>query len=373
MLDLLIRNGTLIDGSGAPRRSGSIGIRGGSIVETAGDEPAEQTIDAAGRVVCPGFIDAHSHGDLLLGTPDGRMFKTAQGITTELCGQCGLSVFPVAEERAREMYEFFDYHHPFEEVKKWTSMERFLEYVESASMTANAKFYVGHRVLRMAAMGLENRPATAAELDRMQGLLREAMQTGAAGLTTGLVYVPGCYAGTDEVIALARVIAPYNGVYASHIRNESDKVESAVDEVIDIGRRAGVRVDISHHKIMGKPNWGLQKKTLRQITLANERGVHTTCDQYPYTRCMTTLRSCIPNWYLSEGTQALKDRLRDASFRDVLRREMDDPTTPYDNFYLNAGGWDGVYIVTAPGIPEAEGLSVSLCRIGRKRPLDGVL
>ena len=359
MLDLLIKNGTLIDGSGAPRRTGSIGIQNGVLTDANGTESAAQVIDAQGRIVCPGFIDAHSHGDLLLGTEDGRMFKTAQGITTELCGQCGLSVMPINDQRAEEMYTFFNYHLPFEEVRKWTSFERFLQYVEACSMSANAKFYIGHRVLRMHVMGLDNRHATAAELDKMQGLLRESMQSGAAGMSTGLIYVPGCYADTEEVVALARTMAPYNGIYASHIRNESDGVAAAVQEVLDIGRRGGVRVDISHHKIMGKSNWGLQKKTLEMIRRANEQGIYTTCDQYPYTRCMTTIVACVPNWYFSEGKEAFCLKLRDPAFRDRVRREMEDPATPYDNFYLNAGGWDGVYTVTAPNMPEAEGLSVS--------------
>lgn len=359
MLDMLIKNGILIDGSGAARRQGSIGIQNGVLTDAVGSEPAAKIIEAEGRIVCPGFIDAHSHGDLLLGMEDGRLFKTAQGITTELCGQCGLSVMPINASRAEEMYKFFNYRHPFEKMRNWTSFDRFLEYVEACSMSANAKFYVGHRVLRMNVMGLENRPATASELDRMQGLLREAMQAGAAGMSTGLVYVPGCYADTEEVVALARSMAPYNGIYASHMRNESFGVEAAVEEVLDIGRRAGVRVDISHHKIMGKSNWGLQKKTLEMIRQANEQGIYTTCDQYPYTRCMTTIVACVPNWYLAEGKEKFCFRLSDPSFCDEVRREMEDPAAPYDNFFLNAGGWDGVYMVTAPGFPEAEGLSVS--------------
>ena len=359
MLDILIKNGTMVDGTGEKRHTGSIGIEKGVLTEATGTEPAKEVIDAHGRIVCPGFIDAHSHGDLLLGTEDGRMFKTVQGITTELCGQCGLSVSPIDADRAEEMHAFFHYRTPLEEMRKWTSFERFLAYVETRSMSANAKFYIGHRVLRMAAMGLENRKATARELDRMKGLLREAMEAGAAGMSTGLVYVPGCYADTEEVVALARTIAPFNGIYASHIRNESAGVVQAVEEVIDIGRRSGARVDISHHKIMGKSNWGLQKKTLELIRQANEEGIYTTCDQYPYTRCMTTLNACIPNWYFSEGLESLFARLHDPAFRDKVRREMEDPATPYDNFYLNAGGFDGIQVVSAPGVPEVEGLTVS--------------
>lgn len=339
MLDMLIVNGTVIDGSGAPVGSGSIGIKDGKIVRCQGDELAGKTIDAANRLVCPGFIDAHSHGDKLLGTEDGRLFKTPQGITTELCGQCGSSV---ASESAVP-----------------GAFERFLDKVSEMQMSANAKFYVGHNSLRRAVMGTENRAATKQELENMKSMLREAMESGAAGLSTGLIYVPGCYADENEVVALAKVIEPFQGVYASHMRNESYGVVDAVKETIDIGRRAGVRVDISHHKMLGKDNWGRQKETLALIEKANEEGVYTTCDQYPYPRNMTGLSACMPNWHLADGKAVLTKRLSDRMFRTQLRREMEDPQTPYDNYYRNAGGWEGVYITSAAKTPEAAGYFVA--------------
>lgn len=342
---MLITNATIIDGSGAPAHKGSVGIKDGKLVMRRGTEPyrdtesAAQIIDARGRVVCPGFIDAHSHGDKLLGTQDGRLFKTPQGITTELCGNCGNSIAPEDALPA--------------------SFQRYLEKVASSQLSANAKFYVGHNTLRKAAMGLDNRPATKQELETMKSMLREAMEAGAAGLTTGLIYVPGCYADTDEVVELAKVIAPFNGIYASHMRNESFGVVDAVKETIDIGRRAGVRVDISHHKMLGKDNWGRQKETLALIHQANEEGIYTTCDQYPYPRNMTGLSACMPNWYFSEGRDAMARRLHDPDFRAKLRREMEDSATPYDNYYRNAGGWEGIYISSADKTPEIAGQFVS--------------
>lgn len=359
MLDILIIDGTVFDGSAAPGYRGCVGIKDGKIVMAKGDESAAQVIDAAGKIVCPGFIDAHSHGDFLLGTEDGRIFKTAQGITTELCCQCGSGRAPVSAERAEEIHAFFNYGQPLDEVKRWTTFERYLDYVSGLSLSANAMFNVGHRILRTAVMGLDNRQATAKELDRMCGILREAMQAGASGLSTGLIYVPGCYADTHEVVELAKVIAPYNGIYFTHLRNESYAVVESVEEALNIGRNAGVRVNISHHKVMGKDNWGKHKRTLELIHRANEEGFPTTLDQYPYARCMTTLQSCIPNWHFSDGLETVTQRLHDPAFRAQLRREMEDPATDYDNFYRNSGGWDGVYVSSAPKTPQAQGKFIS--------------
>ncbi len=359
MLDILIINGNVIDGSGAPARNGAVGIKNGKLVNAAGTEPAAKVIDAKGRIVCPGFIDAHSHGDFLLGTEDGRLFKTPQGITTELCGQCGMGRAPVPAERAEEMRLFFRFAQKAEDVHKWTTYERYLQYAEALQKTADVRFYVGHRVLRMAAMGLANRPATQQELQNMKSMLREAMEAGAAGLSTGLIYVPSCYAETDEVVELAKVAAPFNGFYASHMRNESYNVVKSVEETIEIGRRAGVMLCISHHKMQGKDNWGKHVKTLELVHKANEEGIPTTCDQYPYTCSMTTLQACVPPWHWAQGLDVMTQKLRHADFRDQLRREMEDPNTSYDNFFQDAGGWDGVYISDLSKTKEATGKFVS--------------
>jgi N-acyl-D-amino-acid deacylase len=209
-------------------------------------------------------------------------------------------------------------------------------------------------------MGIEKRQATAQELDSMKGLLREAMESGAAGFSTGLIYSPGSYANDEEILELAKVIEPFGGIYTSHIRNESERLVESVEEVIEIGRRAGVRVDISHHKAAGRSNWGKTKTTLEMIRKANEEeGLIITCDQYPYTRNMTGLTACMSSTHLSQGHEALAEKLKDPAFRAAMRREMEDPTSPYDNFYLNSGGWDGVYVTSSEKLPEATGLSIN--------------
>jgi N-acyl-D-amino-acid deacylase len=216
MLDKLIINASVIDGSGAPCRNGSVGFKDGKLVMDPVDANAVEIIDAKGRVVCPGFIDPHSHGDRLIGTESGRLFKTVQGITTELAGNCGSAYAPVPRERADEIYAALGYVYPFDEVKKWSTFEKFLERVDQMSLSANARFYMGHGILRRAVMGTENRYATRAELDNMKALLREGLQAGAAGMSTGLIYVPGCYCEEREPIELAKVVAEYDGIYTSH-------------------------------------------------------------------------------------------------------------------------------------------------------------
>ena len=357
LLDILIKNANIIDGSGKPAYRGNVGVKDGKLVlDTEGAEAAK-TIDAAGRCLAPGFIDAHSHGDMILGSEDAHLFKTTQGVTTEIVGQCGLSMAPVVPENMQATQNMLSMGTTWfpDDMKNWNSFSRYLEYADKQPLTANAKMYIGHSTLRISVMGMANRPATDKELDTMKGVLREAMESGAAGFSTGLIYTPSCYAEEKEIIELAKVIAPFNGIYASHMRDEANFVVDAVKETINVGRQAGVRVDISHHKMLGKPNWGKQKQTLALIHQANDEGIRTICDQYPYTRNMTTLNACMPPWYFENGFASMTDKLRDPAFREKLRQEMEDPATPYDNYYLNAGGWSGVYVYSAAKTPEAEG------------------
>ncbi|MDO4267321.1 MAG: D-aminoacylase [Eubacteriales bacterium] len=361
MLDVLIKNANIIDGSGAPAYRGNVGIENGKIVLPEGEPEARQVIDASGRYVCPGFIDAHSHGDLILGSEDAHLFKTTQGVTTEIVGQCGLSMTPAVPEHLKDIQNMLSMGTTYfpEDMKHWSSYSRYLEYADQQKLTANVKMYIGHSSLRIAVMGMANRPSTDEELEEMKRILREAMEAGAAGFSTGLIYTPSCYAEEKEIIELAKVIAPYDGIYASHMRNESNEVVEAVRETINVGRQAGVRVDISHHKMLGKPNWGKQKETLRLIHEARAEGIRVICDQYPYTCNMTTLNACMPPWYFENGFSSMTDKLRDPEFRKQLKAEMENPETPYDNYYLNAGGWGGVYVYSSPKTPEAEGTFIT--------------
>lgn len=361
MLDFVFKNGTIVDGTGKKSFRGNVGVKSGKLVLNCREEDAEEVIDIEGLVISPGFIDAHSHGDLILGSEDASLFKVTQGVTTEYAGQCGLSIAPVNEKNLKDVQNMLSMGTTFfpDKMKDFQKFSDFLEYADSLKLTFNTKMYIGHSTLRISVMGMENRPATKKELDTMKGILREAMESGAAGFSTGLIYTPSVYATEEEIIELAKVIAPFDGIYASHMRNESNKIVDAVKETINVGKEASVRVDISHHKMLGRPNWGKQKETLRLINEANDDGYMVFHDQYPYTANMTTLNATMPPWHLADGFDAMTEKLKNADFRKNLRREMEDPSTDYDNYYLNAGGWDGVYVYSSPHTPDAEGKFIS--------------
>ncbi len=373
MLDCLILNAKIVDGTGKPSYKGCVGIKDGKIVVAKGTEEAKEIIQANGCVVAPGFIDPHSHGDFSVAQEELYILKTNQGITTELVGNCGSSAAPVNVkniEHLKNLLSIITSKYP-EDMTNWTSFEGYLKYIDCCPKTTNSLFLVGHNTLRIAVMGMENRPSTPKELDAMKCLLREAMESGAAGFSTGLIYTPGCYADPDEVLELAKVIEPFDGIYASHMRNEAEGVTDSVKEVIEIGRRAGVRVNISHHKILGKQNWGKQKETLELIKRANEEGIKVFCDQYPYTKCMTSTNACMPPWHLSGGYDVLSEKLKSKEFRLQIKGEMENPDTPYDNFFLNSGGWDGVYVTSTANTSIAEGKYISeYARIVGKDPWD---
>ena len=366
-MDTLLINGYVIDGTGKASARADVGIENGKLTvfpEGASEEikkNAETVIDAAGKFICPGFIDAHSHGDLIIGSESAHLFKTTQGVTTECMGQCGLSMVPAVPENLASSQNILTMGTTFfpEDMKNWKSYDRFLDYVKTQKLTANGKMYIGHSNLRIAVMGMANRPSTAHELDIMKGILREAMEEGCAGFSTGLIYTPSCYALPEEIIELAKVTAPFDGIYASHMRNEGKEIVEAVKETIDVGRKAGVRVDLSHHKMVGRSYWGKYKDTLRLVHEANDEGICVFLDQYPYERCMTTLNVCMPPWHFAEGFSSMTGKLRDPAFRRQVKAEMTDPQTPYDNYFLHCGGFDGIFVYLAAKTPEAEGRTIS--------------
>jgi N-acyl-D-amino-acid deacylase len=299
--DLIIRGGRVIDGTGTPARDAEIGVSGGRIAAIGAIEgEAGEVIDAAGMAVTPGFIDVHSHDDVALINMPLMDFKAAQGVTTVVCGNCGAGAAP-ANDRFRQFYRrgVEGILGPVDEFT-WTSLPQFYEAVRAAQPSVNAAFLVPHGALRVAAMGWENRPPSAEELSTMKELLAEGMAAGAVGLSTGLIYAPGAYAQTDELIQLAGVVTQYGGIYASHIRNESERMLEAVREAIHIGEEAGVPVQISHHKASGQHCWGMTEQSLPLIDEARARGLDVTIDVYPYIAASTALAAIAPRGRLAE-------------------------------------------------------------------------
>lgn len=362
MMEILIQNATVIDGTGAPSYTGSVGIAHGKLYLRDLPQTADIVIDARGKILCPGFIDVHSHGDELIGGGDfGELCKLNQGVTTQITGQCGMTLAPSSRAHAFSPVISPDAINPelLNLSRNGTSWADYMAFLEKTPKITNIKPFVGFNAIRVAVMGYDNRKPTAEELTQMKDLLREAMEAGAAGMSSGLAYVPATYSGTEELVELAKVMVPYGGIYTSHIRNESHSLLAAVEEAIEIGRQAGVPVNISHFKVMGRSNWGTHKAAIAAIEKARAEGIDVTCDQYPYHSSMTIYTPCIPPWHFSEGTGALLEKLRSPEFRQLVKAEILDPATNYENFYRNCGGWEGITFCTSPNIPEAEGMTVA--------------
>lgn len=348
MYDILIRGASIIDGTGAPAFRGDVAVKDGKLVMNP-NGPAKEVIDATGLTLCPGFIDAHSHGDGPLGTEVGQLCKTSQGITTELAGQCGSSYFPFPTDPEKRDLLLQKLSRSYSDIVENTSMERYIQWVDARPKTANIAVYIGHSTIRIAAMGFAMRKPTPEELETMKSMVREAMEHGAMGMSSGLIYAPSCYADEDELVELCKVVAEYGGCYATHMRNEANEVLESVQESIRVAERAGCKLDISHHKVCGKDNWGLSVQTLELIHQARERGVDITVDVYPYTASSTALNICLPADFFSHGPEKMCQLLADKAVREELKPRLTGPNSRL----RHCGGWGGVLITVAPMTPAA--------------------
>jgi len=296
--DLAIMNARIVDGTGNPWFRGSIGIKNGRIVKIGKIDPAKakQIIDAKDQIVAPGFIDVHTHIEDIFNHPEAENF-VRMGVTSLITGNCGSSA---------------------------TNIGKFLSRYEKTPLTVNVGTLIGHGSVRAEVMGLEDRDPTAEEQAKMEALVDRAMKDGAFGLSTGLIYVPGTYAKTEEVVALAKIAARYGGIYASHIRDEGTKVVESINEAIDIGDKAKIPVEISHFKISSKRLWGKSDLTLGLVNDARERGLQVSVDQYVYPASSTSLDARMPNWVIAGGREAAIKRLKDPQVRERVIKEMKD-------------------------------------------------
>ncbi|GAA2364409.1 D-aminoacylase [Nonomuraea africana] len=366
-LELLIRGALVADGTGAPLRHADVGVAGGRVVlfprdpAVAAERGAARVIDADGLVVTPGFIDVHTHSDAvtLLGER-GRELAAApvrMGVTTEICGNCGSSLFPALPERVpalrRSSRAGFGGDIPI-----FQDYGAFVEAHRQAPRSNHLTSLVGHGTLRAGVLGYADRPATARELDTMCALLDDALAAGAAGLSTGLIYTPGTYGDTAEVVALARVAARHGRPYVTHLRDEMSRVEEALEEAVEIARASGAALHVSHHKTAGRHAWGRTERTLPRIAALREQGLDITCDVYPYTEGSTSLSAMFPPWANDGGTEALLARLRDRAERERMRRAIAEGVPGWENTVGN-GGWDRISVACAANHPEAEGRTIA--------------
>lgn len=360
MFDLIIKNGKVIDGAGNPWFKADVGITGQRIsaIGRLSAEKASEIIDATGLVVSPGFIDMHSHSDFVLLVNPKAESKIRQGITTEVIGNCGESAAPLNDLKKEEIRKTDSL---IEEAKlqlDWATMKDYLTRLGQQGVAVNVVPLVGHANLRACTMGFTDRAPTKTELEEMKKRLAQAMEEGASGMSTGLIYPPGCYAKTDELIELSRVVASYGGIYASHIRDEGEKLLESVKEAIEIGEEAGLPVEISHHKAEEKANWGKVKESLKMIEDARGRGIDVTCDVYPYIASSTVLSAELPQWAYEGGTEKLVQRLADAETRGRLIREMREES-PDRASLVEADRWDLIQIAQYKSHPDLEGKTIS--------------
>ena len=373
MWDFLIQQARVVDGSGAPSFVADVAVGGDTIAEVGAlaSPQARVVIDGTGLTLAPGFIDIHTHSDYTLLVNPLAESKVYQGVTTEVIGNCGTSPAPLGDEaypiiRARMQQQY-------QLDVSWRTLADYLKRLAASGTAVNVVPIVGHGTVRSAVMGYAQRPPTTSELRHMQALIAEAMADGAFGLSTGLVYAPGCYADTDEIIELARVVGQAGGMYFSHIRGESDTVLDAAQEAITVGERAGVAVQISHLKTAGRDNWAKTPTLLDLLDQANARGLDVTGDMYPYTAGATSLGALLPPWVHEGGLAKLLPRLRDAHVRARIRQDIEQGLDDWWN-PARAAGWVGVQISRAQQHRSYQGRSLGdIAALRQQDPLEAAL
>lgn len=362
-MELLLAKLSVIDGSGAPAFSGSLGIENGRLRVFRGlDAPAARhTVDLTGLTAVPGLIDAHAHGDLLLSSAYATDSKLSQGITTQIAGQCGVSCFPAPAMRPM-LLQYIRSLAPYPTVPAQASCadyEAFAAWACTLPCPLDTRCFVGHGTLRLAVMGYAERQPDAAELTRMRVLLRKCIRQGALGLSAGLVYPPGCYAGSDELLSLLRVVHEEGGCFACHPRSESDALVEARAESIRLAREADVPLCLSHMKAAGHDNYGKPRAVIRMMEDAAAHGQKLLMDSYPYLAGNTALNVSIPPRYFSHGLDGLVRALEDPLSRADIRAGILQKGVGYENYIYNCGGFAGVFVSSCPVFHDAEGMRVS--------------
>ncbi|WP_163506635.1 N-acyl-D-amino-acid deacylase family protein [Fodinicola acaciae] len=347
--DLLITGGQVIDGTGATAYQASVAVAGDRIVAIGSLDGvrAARTYDASGLVVCPGFVDIHTHSDLSLLSNPGALSKIRQGVTTEVIGNCGLGVTPLPSTvdiaALRTAVGYLDLDPAIDWT--WPDLAGYLDVLRKARPVVNVVPLAAHIPLRAATVGFDERPATAEELERMCALLEAEFDAGAVGLSTGLVYAPAAYADDDELAALGRVVASRDGLFSWHMRDYADELLDSVAQAVRIGRLTGCRTQLSHLVAVGQRNWGSVQQALELIDEARRDGVDVAVDVYPYTAGNASLFQLIPGWAQRGGGERMLARLRDPAVRERIRAESASAPVGWDEITVNSVGGDGSGVV----------------------------
>ncbi len=351
--DLILKRGTILDGTGRAGFEGDVAIRRNWIlaVDAPGSlDGAPEELDCKGLVIAPGFIDTHSHSDLRVLTEPELPMKVRQGITLEVFGQDGISVAPIRKaDRPQMERALTGLLGKLARDWDWETVAEYLDSVARAKPSLDCTYLIPHGAVRLSAMGMEDRRATTQEIAAMQTLIRQSMREGALGMSTGLIYPPCCFADTAELIELCKAVAEFDGVFVAHMRSESDYLEDAVAEMIEIGKRSGVRVHISHFKVAGRENWPVIDGVLEMVRIAQAEGIRLTADQYPYIAGSTMLGAILPPWAHAGGVEATLARLASDDERRRMRAAMlDRSRSEWDNFWK----WSGPEGIIVSDIPS---------------------
>ncbi|MHB0980526.1 MAG: N-acyl-D-amino-acid deacylase family protein [Thermoleophilia bacterium] len=368
MFDLLIVNGRVITGRGNPWFEADVAVVGDTIAQIGrlGDTEAKTRIDVGGRFVAPGFIDAHSHSDLFLIKEPTAEAKVMQGVTTENVGMDGMSVAPIKTEDVQDWRTHLSGlagDPPIEWT--WRSFADYLDVLDGLPTSDNVTSYAGLGTIRLMVMGTTPRAASSEEIRRMQALAARTMEEGARGISSGLIYPPSQYQGVDEVAEVARAVTPYDGIYNVHIRSEGDGLLQSVEEVIEIGRRSGIPVVITHFKAMGKRNWGRSENALSLVDTARGEGIDVTIEQYPYTAASTMFHAIIPPWYHAQGPKELVKALK--TDREPIKKDIAE-RIDWENWASN-NGWDNIVISSVESEANKAFEGKSVAEIARARGL----
>jgi N-acyl-D-amino-acid deacylase len=371
--DLLIENSRIVDGTGSPWVRGDVGIRGGRIaaVGRLAGAPAARRIDAAGRVVAPGFVDMLGQSELTILVDPRLPSKIFQGITTEVTGEGG-SIAPLND--AILAADRVGYEH-LGVVPDWRTLGEYFARLERQRIGINVADYVGATQVRRMVLGDADRAPSAAELDRMRALVAQAMDDGAMGLSTSLQYAPAPYAKTDELVALAAESARRGGIYATHMRSEGDAIIPAIDEALAIARRAKTAVEIWHLKAAGKKNWGRMPEIVAKIEAARREGLDVTADTYAYPAWFNSFSAFIPPWAHDGGDEKLLERLRDPAARARIRRDMEHPDGTWDDEWAEIPGPEAILIsvVQSPELRPLQGKTLAeVAKLWKKDPIDAL-
>lgn len=361
MLDTIIKNARIIDGTGNPWFYGNVGVKNGQIVTVGhGVGSANEIIDAEKSFLAPGFIDGHCHSDLMILDYPESEIKMQQGVTTEVVGNCGLAPVPVNPLYRDALINYIEpvLGRAYKEWK-WESVNDYFHELDTNLLSENVASYVAHGSIRLAVMGFENRSPTKAELTEMKYIVEEGMKAGAIGLSIGLLYAPGSYSQKEEIVELCKVVAKYHGILSTHIRGEGNNLIPSIKEVIWIAKVADLPLHVSHLKAAGKRNWGKVLQAMEMIEEARAQGMDVTCDVYPYAAGSTMLTTLFPSWALEGGLSAILARLQNPSDREKIKQEMVEEQEDWDNLVVSTG-WESVIIssVSTESLKRYEGLSI---------------